>query len=59
MIDKIKYFSLYLFCLLTAIIITGCSNNLPVKVGFQDEGFKSYYSSKGGLEVVIDKTSNK
>ena len=59
MTNKIKSLASYALIVLIGIILTSCSNSLPVSVGFQDEGFKSYYSPKGGLEVVIDKTSGK
>ena len=57
--NKLKSLTSYIALVILALIITSCSNSLPVSVGFQDEGFKSYYSPKGGLEVVIDKTSGK
>lgn len=57
--NKIKSLIAYSVLVVISVIITSCSNSLPVSVGFQDEGFKSYYSPKGGLEVVIDKTSGK
>ena len=57
--NKLKSLASYIALVILALILTSCSNSLPLSVGFQDEGFKSYYSPKGGLEVVIDKTSSK